>query len=188
MIVARRSDISTVGIVGIYARPTPQGRAGLNRCLCPPGDVRARGDGLTRVTRRRTGSASKALGERRNYPQVLPTNLDKVLYFDILQIVKSIAPLPLARLEANESHVEAFKALAHLTRLQVFFFLVRAGSEMSVGEIQGAVGIPGPTLSHHLDLLRRAGLVESRREERYVYYSVRREAVTTLVRLLTACC
>ncbi len=102
--------------------------------------------------------------------------------------MKSIAPLPLARLEANESHVEAFKALAHLTRLQVFFVLVRAGREMSVGEIQGAVGIPGPTLSHHLDLLRRAGLVESRREERYVYYSVQREAVTTLVRLLTACC
>jgi len=114
--------------------------------------------------------------------------LDSVLYFDILEIVKAIAPLPLARLEANESHVEAFKALAHLTRLQVFFYLVRAGREMSVGEIQGAVGIPGPTLSHHLDLLRRAGLVESRREERYIYYSVQREAVTTLVRLLTACC
>ncbi|PYN07742.1 MAG: hypothetical protein DME06_16910 [Candidatus Rokuibacteriota bacterium] len=114
--------------------------------------------------------------------------LDGVLYFDILGIVKSTAPLPLARLEANEGHVEAFKALAHLTRLQVFFFLVRAGREMSVGEIQSAVGIPGPTLSHHLDLLRRAGLVESRREERYVYYSVQREAVTTLVRLLTACC
>jgi DNA-binding transcriptional ArsR family regulator len=50
------------------------------------------------------------------------------------------------------------------------------------------VEIPGPTLSHHLDLLRRAGLVESRKEERYVYHSVNREAVTGLVRLLTACC
>jgi len=99
-----------------------------------------------------------------------------------------MAPLPLARLEANESHVEAFKALAHLTRLQVFFFLVRAGREMSVGEIQGAVGIPGPTLSHHLDLLRRAGLVESRREERYVYYTVKRDTVSGMMRLLTACC
>ncbi len=59
---------------------------------------------------------------------------------------------------------------------------------MSVGDIQEAVGVPGPTLSHHLDLLRRAGLVESRKEERYIYYSVRRDAVTALVRLLTACC
>ena len=96
--------------------------------------------------------------------------------------------LPLAQLSANETHVEAFKALAHISRLQVFFVLVKAEREMSVGEIQDAVEIAGPTLSHHLDILRRAGLVESRREERYIYYSVQRERVTGLVRLLTACC
>ncbi len=94
----------------------------------------------------------------------------------------------LARLEARPAHVEAFKALAHLTRLQVFFFLVRAKAEVAVGEIQEAVGVPGPTLSHHLDVLRRAGLAERRKEERYIYYSVRPDTVTTLVRLLTACC
>ena len=102
--------------------------------------------------------------------------------------MKQIARLPLAQLEANAQHVEAFKALAHLTRLQVFFFLVRAQREVSAGEIQQALEVPGPTLSHHLDQLRRAGLIESRREERYIYYSVRRETVTALVRLLTACC
>ena len=48
--------------------------------------------------------------------------------------------------------------------------------------------VPAPTLSHHLDQLRRAGLIESRREERYIYYSVRTDLVTELVRLLTACC
>jgi ArsR family transcriptional regulator len=102
--------------------------------------------------------------------------------------MKTITRLPVAQLSTNESHVEAFKALAHLSRLQVFFVLVKAGREMPVGEIQEAVEIPGPTLSHHLDILRRAGLVESRKEERYIYYSVQRERVTTLVRLLTACC
>jgi len=102
--------------------------------------------------------------------------------------MKSIARIPVAQLEAAPEHVVAFKALAHLTRLQVFFFLVRAGKEMSVGEIQEEVEIPGPTLSHHLDQLRRAGLVESRKEERYIYYSVKRDQVTALVRLLTACC
>ena len=102
--------------------------------------------------------------------------------------MKTMAPVPLARLEANETHVQALRALAHLTRLGVFFFLVRAKREVAVGEIQEALGVPGPTLSHHLDALRRAGLVESRKEERYIYYSVQRETVTTLVRLLTACC
>jgi ArsR family transcriptional regulator, arsenate/arsenite/antimonite-responsive transcriptional repressor len=102
--------------------------------------------------------------------------------------MKVIARLPRTRLDADRAHVEAFKALAHLSRLQVFFFLVRADKEVSVGEIQEAVEIPGPTLSHHLDALRRAGLVQSRKEERYIYYSVRRETVTAMVRLLTACC
>ena len=102
--------------------------------------------------------------------------------------MKTIARLPLAQLEASAQHVEAFKALAHLTRLQVFFFLVRAQGEVSAGEIQQAVEVPGPTLSHHLDQLRRAGLIESRKEERYIYYSVQRETVTALVRVLTACC
>ena len=45
---------------------------------------------------------------------------------------------------------------------------------------------------HHpgadLDVLRRASLIESRKEERFIYYSVQRERVTALVRLLTACC
>ena len=102
--------------------------------------------------------------------------------------MKTIARLAAARLEATETHAAAFRALAHLTRLQVFFSLVRARGEVSAGEIQEAVGVPGPTLSHHLDLLRRAGLLRSRREERYVYYAVDRETVTALVRLLTACC
>ncbi len=88
--------------------------------------------------------------------------------------MKTKTPLPLAKLEANESHVEALSALAHLTRLQVFFFLARPKGEVSVSEIQEAVEVPGPTLSHHLDVLRRAGLVESRRHERYLLFGAAR--------------
>ena len=96
--------------------------------------------------------------------------------------------LPQARLQASERHVEALKALAHPTRLQIFFLLVRARQEIAAGDIQAELEIPGPTLSHHLDQLRRAGLVSSRKEERYVYYSPRSDMVSELVRLLTACC
>ena len=99
-----------------------------------------------------------------------------------------VRPLPMASLSARPAHVEALKALAHLSRLQAFFFLVRRGGEVPAGEIQEALKVPGPTLSHHLDILRRAGLVQSRKEERYVYYSVRRDTAMELVRLLTACC
>ena len=101
---------------------------------------------------------------------------------------RSVKTLPLARLQAREDHVEAFKALAHLTRLEIFFFLVREGREVPAGEIQTELEVPGPTLSHHLDVLRRAGLVQSRREERFVYYSAQPDTASELVRLLTACC
>ena len=95
---------------------------------------------------------------------------------------------PLSRVQAPEVHVGAFKALAHRSRLQIVFFLVSARREVAAGEIQIELEIPGPTLSHHLDVLRRAGLVQSRREERFIYDSIRSDTVSDLVRLLTACC
>jgi DNA-binding transcriptional ArsR family regulator len=96
--------------------------------------------------------------------------------------------VPRGRPKAAPEHVAALKALAHLDRLRVFFHLVRAGEPQQANAIQAALGLPGPTLSHHLDRLERAGLIERRRQERFVLSSVRREMVSDLVRLLTACC
>ena len=96
--------------------------------------------------------------------------------------------LPLATLAVSPEHVDAFKALAHPGRLDVFFTLVKARGELAAGQVQEAVGMPGPTVSHHLDQLRRAGLVQSRRKERFIYYSVGSPMVNDLIRLLTACC
>ncbi len=94
-----------------------------------------------------------------------------------------------ADLEAEEKHASAFKALSHKTRLAIFYHLVRKGEAGdTVGNLQEAVAIPWATLSHHLDVLHRADLLESRREERYIFYRVRPEKVSDLVRLLTACC
>ena len=88
-----------------------------------------------------------------------------------------------------EQAAKLLEALGNPTRLEVYRTLVRAGSGgLPVGGLQEKIGIAASTLSHHLDLLRRAGLVESRKEERYIYYSVKRDEVTALVRLLTACC
>jgi ArsR family transcriptional regulator len=102
--------------------------------------------------------------------------------------MKTVTSSPRPLLQARPEHVEAFAALSHQARLELFFLLVRRNEEVSAGELQEALEIPGPTLSHHLTVLRRAGLVESRKEERYVYYTVRRDTVSDLVRLLTACC
>ncbi len=99
--------------------------------------------------------------------------------------VESAAPV----LEPERKHAEAFKALSHETRLAIFYHLVRKGEAGdTVGSLQEAIDVPWATLSHHLDVLRRAGLLASRREERYIYYRVRPEQVGDLIRLLTACC
>jgi DNA-binding transcriptional ArsR family regulator len=89
---------------------------------------------------------------------------------------------------ASLEHAAAFRAIAHIARLRIFFFLVSQRREVATGRIQEAIGIPGPTLSHHLEVLRRAGLVRSRREARFIYCSVNHALVSDLVRLLSACC
>jgi ArsR family transcriptional regulator, arsenate/arsenite/antimonite-responsive transcriptional repressor len=118
-----------------------------------------------------------------SYP---PWCLTLAWYFPKFEIVTR--RLPLASLVATPEHVDAFKALANPGRLEVFFTLVKARGELAAGEVQEALGIPGPTLSHHLEQLRRAGLIQSRRQERFIYYSVRSPMVSDLVRILTACC
>jgi ArsR family transcriptional regulator len=67
------------------------------------------------------------------------------------------------------THVEAlFKALADATRLRILALLV--GGEICVCEIHEALKLPQPTVSRHLAYLRRAGLVETRREGLWIHY------------------
>ncbi len=66
-------------------------------------------------------------------------------------------------------HVEAlFKALADATRLRILALLV--GGEICVCEMHDALKLPQPTVSRHLAYLRRAGLVETRREGLWIHY------------------
>ena len=55
--------------------------------------------------------------------------------------------------------------LGNETRLAIVRLLVRAGDDgLTVGDIQQAIGVPGSTLTHHLQRLRGAGLVSQTRE------------------------
>ena len=44
------------------------------------------------------------------------------------------------------------------------------------------------TLSHHLDTLRHAQLLQSDKQQQWIYYRVNADMTRDLVRLLTACC
>jgi len=69
--------------------------------------------------------------------------------------------------------IGAFSALAQDTRLQVFRLLLGAGPEgLPAGEVARRLGTPHNTMSTHLGILSRAGLVRSRRDSRQVIYAV----------------
>jgi ArsR family transcriptional regulator, arsenate/arsenite/antimonite-responsive transcriptional repressor len=86
--------------------------------------------------------------------------------------------------------VRALSALAQESRLAVFRLLVKRGPEgFSPGILAERLDIPAPTLSFHLKELQNAGLVEVRRESRFLYYSARFDRMKDLVGFLTdQCC
>jgi len=85
--------------------------------------------------------------------------------------------------------VAALAALAQGSRLDVFRLLVQAGPEgMSAGQIGERLGLPGATLSFHLNQLKQAGLVTFRREGRSLIYLAEFEAMNSLLAYLTENC
>jgi ArsR family transcriptional regulator, arsenate/arsenite/antimonite-responsive transcriptional repressor len=85
--------------------------------------------------------------------------------------------------------IGALGALAHETRLDIFRLLVQRGPEgMPAGEIGARLEQPSPTMSFHLNQLRFAGLVTSRRESRSIIYSANFRAMNDLLSYLTENC
>jgi ArsR family transcriptional regulator len=85
--------------------------------------------------------------------------------------------------------IAALGALAQETRLDIFRTLVQKGPDgMPAGDIADKLGQPSPTLSFHLNQLRFAGLVTSRRVSRSIIYSANFKAMTDLLAYLTENC
>jgi ArsR family transcriptional regulator, arsenate/arsenite/antimonite-responsive transcriptional repressor len=81
-------------------------------------------------------------------------------------------------------------ALAQESRLTVFRLLVKRGPEgFTPGELAEKLSLPAPTLSFHLKELTRAKLVVSRREGRFLFYSVNFPQMQGVIEFLTdQCC
>jgi len=75
--------------------------------------------------------------------------------------------------------VEFCRALADDTRQGILVLLLER--EMSVGEIVDTFTMSQPTISHHLNVLRRYGLVTSRKDGQQVFYAINQDNVV-------ACC
>ncbi|MDP2793124.1 MAG: metalloregulator ArsR/SmtB family transcription factor [Sulfurisoma sp.] len=85
--------------------------------------------------------------------------------------------------------VDKLAALAQETRLRIFRLLVEAGpAGMNAGAIAEALDIPAATLSFHVAHLARVGLVASRQESRFIFYSAGFPAMDDLIAYLTDNC
>jgi ArsR family transcriptional regulator len=77
---------------------------------------------------------------------------------------------PIAAADAADL-AAAFKALGDPIRLQLVSLIAsHAGGEVCVCDLTPAFEVSGPTISHHLKVLRQAGLIDCERRGTWVYY------------------
>jgi ArsR family transcriptional regulator len=107
-----------------------------------------------------------------------------------LQPVDSISNIHNSGYMESESAILALAALAQPTRLEVFRLLVKREPDgLAAGEIAKALAVPQNTMSSHLAILSRAGLVKAQRFSRSIVYRAdlaQFQAVTLF--LLRDCC
>jgi ArsR family transcriptional regulator len=83
--------------------------------------------------------------------------------------------------------VELLKALADPTRLSMVATLRRQAGPVCVCDLVAAFDLTQPTISHHMSVLKRAGLVESVKNGIWIYYRIRDDlppAVTKALQVL----
>jgi ATP-dependent Clp protease ATP-binding subunit ClpC len=87
-------------------------------------------------------------------------------------------------------YADMFAALGSEPRLEIVRLLLAAHPDgMIVGDLQIELDIPNSTLSHHLEKLRMEGLVESRKDKQWIWYSANANALQDLLGFLYAeCC
>jgi ArsR family transcriptional regulator, arsenate/arsenite/antimonite-responsive transcriptional repressor len=81
--------------------------------------------------------------------------------------VPSVPPLPA---ETAAEWTQLFKALGHPVRVQIIALLSRQGGQVCVCDIEAHFTLSQPTISHHLKVLRDAGLIVSEQHGLWVYH------------------
>jgi ArsR family transcriptional regulator len=76
-----------------------------------------------------------------------------------------------------------FKALADPTRVRILNLLIR-NPELCVCDMNASIDLSQPTVSHHLSLLKKAGLVECETRGKWCFYRANHEAIHALANVL----
>lgn len=110
-----------------------------------------------------------------------------LLELPVLDLADCCAPLRREPIDAEGAATlaEAFKALADPVRLQLLNLIATADTgEACACDLVEPVGKSQPTVSHHLKVLREAGLIEGEKRGTWVWYSVVPSRLDELQRVL----
>jgi DNA-binding transcriptional ArsR family regulator len=77
---------------------------------------------------------------------------------------------------------EILKSIAHPIRLKILCFLI--DGEKNVGEIEQQFGSTISNISQHLTILRKANIIERRKEANFMFYSIKDENIQSLMESL----
>lgn len=81
---------------------------------------------------------------------------------------------------ACEGCIDFLRALADETRQQIIMFFIDK-QEMCANEIAGKFILSRPTISHHLNMMKRTKILNSRKEGKEIYYSINKDFIKRLL-------
>lgn len=99
--------------------------------------------------------------------------------------IEPIIPRPLAAGDRDRM-AAGFKALADPTRLEVFWLIAAQVEPMCACDVVDRFEVSQPTISHHLKVLREAGLISATRRGVWAYYLAEPAGITLLRGALSA--
>ena len=105
----------------------------------------------------------------------------------LAEVVGCCSPLPREPLSAAQSVdlARVFKAMGDPVRLRLLSLIAsHAGGEACVCDLTDVFDLSGPTISHHLKVLREAGLITGERRGTWVYYRVHPELLAQVAAVL----
>jgi ArsR family transcriptional regulator len=113
---------------------------------------------------------------------------------DLTPVARAVAEacdVPLVREPIGEAAAaglaQVFRALADPVRLRLVSLIgAHQGGEVCVCELTDAFDLTQPTISHHLKVLREAGIIGSERRGTWVYYRLQPAALERMAALLSA--
>ena len=89
-------------------------------------------------------------------------------------------------IEKLEKAASKLRAMAHPMRIAIVDLLT-ANKRLTVTETYNKLSIEQATASHHLNILKNKGLLESKRDGKMILYSLKNDALTRLVDCINCC-